>query len=133
MAVAFDEEKDERWITIHPNGAEKGKHVKVNGEGEVVAGNKHLVKALNEKSGAVVKQGDGAAHLKGKAPPFASFAAKGNSARSAGSSRSSPRRTRASLPDFSTMMPTKGVKEARLLTERRRGPWFSKGIKSRSA
>lgn len=75
--MAFDEEKDERWITIHPNGAEKGKHVKVNGEGEVVAGNKHLVKALNEKNGAAAKRGGGAALLEEKAPPFASLAAKG--------------------------------------------------------
>lgn len=57
MVVVYDEAEGGKWITIHPNGSEKGKHVKVGPGGEIVAGNKHLVAALNKKAASETKGG----------------------------------------------------------------------------
>lgn len=50
MCYAFDTKSDAKWITIHPGNSDKGVHVQVNGDGRVVGGNSHLVKALNAES-----------------------------------------------------------------------------------
>ncbi len=57
MVVVYDEAEDGKWITIHPNGSEKGKHVKVGPDGEIVAGNKHLVAALKKKDASGTQGG----------------------------------------------------------------------------
>lgn len=62
MVVVFDEAADGKWITIHPNGSDKGKHVKVNADGEIVAGNKHLVAALKKKDAKAKVVGGGGSH-----------------------------------------------------------------------
>jgi hypothetical protein len=59
MHIVYDADEDGKWITIHPNGSAKGRHVKVNGEGEIVAGNKHLVAVLKEDGGVSKEYGKG--------------------------------------------------------------------------
>ena len=56
LDAAKNSNSNEEWITIHPNNAEEGKgqHIKIDkGNGEIIGGNPHLVKALGENGAKV--------------------------------------------------------------------------------